>query len=83
MSLHRITVRIEGSIHEQLEHVAQASGMTQPEIIRAAIKDYLRRQLPTQTCYDVAKRAGVIGCVKGGPRDMSTNPKHMEGFGRD
>lgn len=23
------------------------------------------------------------GCIKGGPPDLSTNKKHMEGFGRD
>jgi putative addiction module CopG family antidote len=39
-----------------------------------------------KTAYDVARRAGVIGCLKGSrrsPTDLSTNPKHMEGFGRD
>jgi Arc/MetJ-type ribon-helix-helix transcriptional regulator len=38
-----------------------------------------------ETAYDVARRAGVIGCLKGAPdspTDLSTNPKHMEGFGR-
>jgi len=33
----------------------------------------------------VASRAGLIGCIKAAPRsptDLSTNPKHMEGFGR-
>ena len=24
-----------------------------------------------------------IGCLKGLPADLSSNPKHMEGFGRD
>ena len=24
-----------------------------------------------------------IGCIKDAPSDLSTNPKHMEGFGRD
>ena len=24
-----------------------------------------------------------IGCIKDGPSDLSTNPKYMEGFGRD
>ena len=39
-----------------------------------------------ETAYDVASRAGLIGCLQGAPRsptDLSTNPKHMEGFGRD
>ncbi len=39
-----------------------------------------------ETAYDVAGRAGLIGCIKGAPRsptDLSTNPRHMEGFGHD
>ena len=39
-----------------------------------------------ETAYDLASRAGLIGCLKGGPRsptDLSTNPKHMRGFGRE
>jgi Arc/MetJ-type ribon-helix-helix transcriptional regulator len=39
-----------------------------------------------ETAFDVASRAGLIGCVKGArgsPTDLSTNPRHMEGFGRD
>ena len=39
-----------------------------------------------ETAYDVASRAGLIGCIKGAlrsPTDLSTNPKHMEGFGRE
>jgi hypothetical protein len=41
---------------------------------------------PEETAYDVASRAGLIGCIKGVPRsptDLATNPKHMEGFGGD
>jgi hypothetical protein len=38
-----------------------------------------------QTVFDVMVRSGLIGCLKGMPHtptDLSTNPKHMEGFGR-
>jgi hypothetical protein len=38
-----------------------------------------------ETAFDVASRAGLIGCFNGAPRsptDLSTSPKHMKGFGR-
>ncbi len=38
---------------------------------------------PEESFYDAAKRLGFIGCIEGGPSDMSTNPKYMEGFGED
>jgi hypothetical protein len=37
---------------------------------------------PSETAYDAAKRLGLIGGCKGGPSDLATNPRHMEGFGR-
>jgi predicted DNA-binding antitoxin AbrB/MazE fold protein len=33
------------------------------------------------TLFEMLDEAGLIGCVKGAPADLSTNPKHMEGFG--
>lgn len=36
------------------------------------------------TAFDIFKRAGLIGCLKGeagAPTDLATNPAHMEGFG--
>jgi len=42
-------------------------------------------RLAKETAFDVMSRAGLIGCIKGAahtPTDLSTNPKHMEGFGR-
>lgn len=31
------------------------------------------------SAYDLAK--DLAGCVEGGPTDLATNPKYMEGFG--
>ncbi len=51
--------------------------------MREALEDYLDRQSAGPTAYDLFKQAGVIGSVSGGPKDLSTNPKHLDGFGRD
>jgi len=34
------------------------------------------------TLYDLLNEAGLIGCIKDGPPDLSTNPKYMEDFGK-
>jgi predicted DNA-binding antitoxin AbrB/MazE fold protein len=34
------------------------------------------------TLFDVLNKAGLVGCVKDAPSDLSSNPKYMEGFGR-
>jgi hypothetical protein len=53
---------------------------------RRAQKITSKRADAGDIAFDVANRACLIGCIKGAPRsptDLSTNPKHMEGFGRD
>jgi predicted DNA-binding antitoxin AbrB/MazE fold protein len=34
------------------------------------------------TLFELLDKAGLIGCVKDAPPDLSTNPKYMEGFGK-
>ncbi len=38
---------------------------------------------PSRTLYDAFVKKGLIGCIHSGSGDLSTNPKHMEGFGKD
>jgi hypothetical protein len=34
-----------------------------------------------KSVYDSLAESGFIGCIQGGPADLSTNPTYMEGFG--
>jgi predicted DNA-binding antitoxin AbrB/MazE fold protein len=36
-----------------------------------------------KTLFDALNEVGWIGSIKDGPSDLSTNPKYMEGFGKD
>lgn len=42
-----------------------------------AIVDHVQEE----TAYDAAKRLGLIGGIRSGQGDLSTNADHMEGFG--
>jgi len=61
---------------------------TAEAFLEAAAKDFAAKQLTcapeegAQSAYDAFQALGVIGCMKDGPVDLSTNPKHMEGFGQ-
>lgn len=35
-----------------------------------------------KSLYDVLSERGMLGCFDG-PTDLATNPRHMEGFGRN
>jgi hypothetical protein len=34
-----------------------------------------------ESVLDNLVRHGLLGCIEGGPNDLATNPKYMEGFG--
>jgi len=52
------------------------------DIVRQALEEHMRSRTPSPNCRDLAERIGLIGSAKGLPADLSTNPDHMEGFGR-
>jgi len=37
--------------------------------------------VPDATLYERLSAKGLLGCCEGGPDDLSSNPRHMEGFG--
>jgi metal-responsive CopG/Arc/MetJ family transcriptional regulator len=81
--MERINVRVDQRLKQQLEAEAKEKGVSPSHIVRQALEEHLQRRKPRETCLDIAMRLGIIGSAKGLPRDLSTNPKHMEGFGRD
>lgn len=80
MASQRITVRIPAPLRARLEQQSRADGQSPSDVVRVALEKYLRAQPKPRTAYDAAKAAGVIGCERGGPKDLSTNPKYFEGF---
>lgn len=81
MASQRITVRIPAPLSVRLREQSRAKGQSPSDVVRAALEKYLRNEAKPRTAYDAAKAAGIIGCERGGPKDVSTNPKYFEGFG--
>jgi hypothetical protein len=71
-----LTLRIQDSLDQWLTQEAIRLGRTKSEIVREALvrASNGRRKV---SLHDRMK--GVCGIVKG-PRDLSTNPKYLEGF---
>jgi hypothetical protein len=49
--------------------------------LRIALQSYLGREHQSQSTYELAKQAGLIGCARRAPKDLSTNRHHFKGFG--
>ena len=42
---------------------------------------HLEAETPAESCLDIARRVGLVGCAKGLPPDLSTNRDYFEEFG--
>ena len=81
MKDHRITVRFPAELRRRLRAAAHGSGTRESDLVRGAVERQLVAEDDALTAYEHAKKAGLIGAVHGATPDLSTNPRHFDGFG--
>lgn len=79
-------IELTAAQRERLATLAEQTGKPWEAILGEALASYDPQSEATEkngseSFYDAAARLGLIGCVQGGPPDLSTNPKYMDGFG--
>ena len=62
-----------------LEELKQSIGQTESEIVRRGLQLVAAEERRRRSALELAGRS--VGRFKKGPRDLSTNRKHLEGFG--
>jgi hypothetical protein len=62
-----------------LDRLKQSTGRTESEIVRRGLKLVAEEEGRRRSALDLAGRS--VGRFKKGPRDLSTNKKHLKGFG--
>ena len=81
MASERISVRVPGGIAKRLKERSRATGARESEVVREALELYLSAKHSEKTTFDILQEAGLIGCVDGAPRNLSTNKKYFNGLG--
>jgi hypothetical protein len=62
-----------------LDELKHSTGQSESEIVRRGLKLVVAEERKRQSALRLAGKSA--GRFKGGPRDLSTNRKHLEGFG--
>jgi|GEM_PF-1539468 len=82
MATHRLTVRLEPAVAKILDALAAEKDLTTSELVRQAIARLIEEQASeTESAFDAAQRAGIVGAADDLPEDLSTNAEHFQGFG--
>ena len=86
MASARITIRIPETLGQRLRHRSRLKGLPESELVREALETYLGQSSDERPAYELAEEAGLIACIgrgrKSPPTDLSSNPRHLEGFGK-
>jgi predicted DNA-binding protein len=80
--MNTISLKLSDRLLERLEAESRARGTTKSSLVRECLEKSLgaRPVDGEATCYDLA--SDLAGSLRGLPRDLATNPKYLEGFGR-
>lgn len=77
-----LTLKISPELEDALAKAAKAAHVTKSELVRRALVAYTSRQ-PQAAFVSALEQAGdLAGCFSGGPKDLASNPRHLEGFGK-
>ena len=76
-----ITCKVPEKLAAQLDALARTERRSKSALVREALENRVKaqRRRGQVTAYDLVKH--LCGSIKGGPSDLATNPKYMEGFG--
>lgn len=73
-----IHARLGKQDRAMLEQLKKATGVSESELVRQGLQ-LLARELQQRSALELA--GASVGRFEGGPRDLSTNRDHLDGFG--
>lgn len=74
-----IHARLGDAERAVLEKLKRTTGQTESEIVRRGLRLVAQEEQRRRSALDLAGRS--VGRFKAGPRDLSANDKHLDGFG--
>lgn len=72
-----VSIKLPEELDEQLSAIARRRNASRSAILREALEAFARQ--PKHSVTDAA--AELVGSLKG-PRDLSSNSKNLEGYGK-
>lgn len=75
--MNSMTIKLPAALSARVSRLARKRRVSRSEVVRQALE-----ALPEEDGGTIVARfAHLMGAVKRLPRDLSTNPRHLEGFG--
>lgn len=77
-----LSLKVPEQLDRKLAAVVKRRGMSKSTVVREALERYVdeSREIRRGSFLDLAE--DLVGCVKDAPADLSSSPKHLDGYGR-
>lgn len=89
MAVDPIQIQLTAAQQAELAKLSDATGKPWTAVLNEALATYreegvvkMNGERASESFLAAADRLGLIGCLAGGPADLSTNSGYMQGFGR-
>lgn len=79
------SIHLSTQQQDRIAELAERAGLPWEMVLSDFLHDFAIRAgspFPGRSLGEIADQLGVIGCMESGIGDLSTNPAHMEGFGK-
>ncbi len=81
--MNTVTIKIPEELEQALVLTSQREHLSKSEVVRRALLAYMGQRKTDTSFVSALEQAGdLVGCFEGGPADLSSNPLHLEDFGR-
>lgn len=77
-----LSFKVSDALDNRIEVAVKQRGARKSVLVREALERFLSESREAQggSVLDVAGK--LAGCVRNAPRDLSSNPRHLRGFGK-
>lgn len=77
-----LSFKVPEVLDRKLAAVVRRRGLKKSVLVREALKQYLDESREVRRGSFLELAGDLVGCVKGAPADLSSNPRHLADFGK-
>lgn len=81
--MNTLSIKLDSPLEKTLLKLSQRERVSKSELVRRALQAYAMQRMHDVPALSALEKAGdLVGCFKGAPADLASNPEYMTGFGR-
>lgn len=77
-----LSFKVPEALDRKLAAVVKRRGVRKSNLVREALSRYLDDASEVRRGSFLDLASDLLGCVKNAPADLSSNPRHLAGFGK-